>query len=139
MRQLEDRRRREHPRTARSSKIFTEGSDLAFVMADLESLVGLTEVKQDVVALVNLLRIRRLRAERGLPNPPMSLHMVFTGNPGTGKTTVARILSRLYKALGLLSEGTFTETDRLGLAARYVGQTALPMPMGGTLGASNTQ
>jgi Holliday junction resolvasome RuvABC ATP-dependent DNA helicase subunit len=103
----------------------TDDDSLRAAMQELETLVGLTEVKQDVVALTNLLRIRQVRQERGLTNPPITLHMVFTGNPGTGKTTVARILARIYKALGVLPAGTFTETDRSGLVAGYVGQTAL--------------
>lgn len=74
-------------------------------LEELKRLIGLEKVKQDVEELINLIRIRKLRQEKGLRTPPISLHMVFSGNPGTGKTTVARILGRIYKAIGLLSKG----------------------------------
>ena len=82
-------------------------------------------MKQDVRSLINLVKVRRLREENGLSVPPMSLHLVFMGNPGTGKTTVARLLARLYRAIGVLSKGQLVETDRSGLVAGYVGQTAI--------------
>jgi SpoVK/Ycf46/Vps4 family AAA+-type ATPase len=91
----------------------------------LDSLVGLSQIKKDVRSLINLIKVRKLREENGLTVPPLSLHMVFTGNPGTGKTTVARLLSRLYRSIGILSKGTLLEVDRSGLVAGYVGQTAL--------------
>ena len=95
------------------------------LMEELDSLVGLETVKKEVKNLMNLVKVRKLREENDLPVPPMSFHMVFLGNPGTGKTTVARLISGLYAAIGVLSKGQLIEVDRSGLVAGYVGQTAL--------------
>jgi SpoVK/Ycf46/Vps4 family AAA+-type ATPase len=94
------------------------------LMEELNSLVGLETVKKEVKNLMNLVKVRKLREENDLPVPPMSFHMVFLGNPGTGKTTVARLVSGLYAAIGVLSKGQLIEVDRSGLVAGYVGQTA---------------
>ena len=94
-------------------------------MDDLNALIGLHSIKHDVKELYDFTRIQKLREEAGLATVPVSKHLVFTGNPGTGKTTVARILARLYKKIGVLSTGQLVECDRSGLVAGYVGQTAV--------------
>ena len=95
------------------------------LLAELDGLCGLDRVKKDVKSLINLVKVRKLREKEGLPTPPLSLHLVFMGNPGTGKTTVARLLARLYHAIGVLSKGQLVEVDRSGLVAGFVGQTAI--------------
>lgn len=99
--------------------------DVQTLLARLDSLVGLERVKASVRSLINLVKVRELRKQSGLPTPPLSLHLVFMGNPGTGKTTVARLIAGLYRAVGVLSKGQLVEVDRSGLVAGYVGQTAI--------------
>ncbi|MEX0664073.1 MAG: AAA family ATPase [Acidimicrobiia bacterium] len=94
------------------------------LLAELDKLVGLKAVKTEVRLLINLVRVENMRRERKLPVVDRSLHLVFLGNPGTGKTTVARLLARFYKVLKVVSKGHLLETDRSGLVAGYVGQTA---------------
>ncbi|MBR6259303.1 MAG: AAA family ATPase [Oscillospiraceae bacterium] len=95
------------------------------LLAQLDELVGLEKVKENVRSLINLVKVRKLREEHGLPSPAISLHLVFMGNPGTGKTTVARLIAQLYHAIGVLPKGQLVEVDRSGLVAGYVGQTAV--------------
>jgi stage V sporulation protein K len=95
------------------------------VLEELDAFTGMEGIKSDVRTLINLLKIQKQRELQGLSNVKPSLHMVFTGPPGTGKTTVARIMGRVFKALGVLKKGHIIETDRSGLVAGYVGQTAI--------------
>lgn len=119
--------------------ILTNHKTIEEYLAELNALTGLQNIKQEVNTLVNLIKVRKLREEMGLKPPTITLHMAFIGNPGTGKTTVARLLSGIYKSLGLLEKGHLVEVDRSGLVSGYVGHTALKVQevvqkaMGGVL------
>jgi hypothetical protein len=94
------------------------------VLAELEALIGLDAVKEEVRLLTALLRVQKLREERGLPVVDSTKHLIFSGNPGTGKTTVGRLLARIYRSLSVVEKGHLVEVDRSGLVAGFVGQTA---------------
>ncbi|MEG0492227.1 MAG: AAA family ATPase [Clostridia bacterium] len=110
---------------AKVSQASADSQTLESLLAELDSLVGLANVKSDVHSLLNFIKVCRVREQRGFHVPTISYHLVFTGNPGTGKTTVARLVAKLYFRMGLLAQGQLVEADRSTLVAGYLGQTAI--------------
>ena len=110
---------------AKASSLEKEDVTLEEALAELNQLIGMENVKTEVQKIAQFCQIAKEREDAGMENASISYHYVFTGNPGTGKTTVARVLAKVYKAFGLLDKGQLVETDRSGLVAEYVGQTAV--------------
>lgn len=123
MRRQCELRRQPRPQPSTDQAKAERENRLQDAMAQLDRLIGMQSVKQEVRSLANFLKVQQHRAKIGLPQTGLSLHMVFTGNPGTGKTTVARIVGQLFGAMGILDKGHLVETDRSGLVAEYAGQT----------------
>ena len=111
--------------TADETSVSEPAETLEELLEQLNNLIGLSGVKQEVKSLISMIKMKKIRDARGLKSANVSKHLVFLGNPGTGKTTVARLIAKLYRQLGVLEKGQLIEVDRGGLVAGYVGQTAL--------------
>jgi len=113
------------PQASPADAPYDAEAELAKALAELDELVGLEGVKAEVKTIVNKEKVAAAQRAMGMPVPSRSLHMVFTGNPGTGKTTVARLIARIFRALGIVKSDNFVEVDRSGLVGRYMGETAI--------------